>query len=161
MPDLDSLSFALLIPFSVCFVMLFLVCCFADKIKQILCLPNRLPPQYSGRHEYGRMRPNRSSRHIRSRNYVIEENRILIDSEGRTRNISESSAESNDASSMYADVYSRMGVLPAYILISTPLNHPRNVNRTLNPVAVHNLNSSNHLRTDSTLQRPEIVVIQR
>lgn len=160
MPDLESLSFALLIPFSVCFVLLFLVCCFADKLKQIMCLPNQLPQTYIVANGHRRRRSNnRDARHFRSLNSMPEEHRILIGSDGgRDRTISESSGESNDTNTVYADVYSRMGVLPGYILISTPINNPNVVNsaRHMGPV-----NNSNSLQTISNLPRPGFAVIQR
>ena len=167
MPDLDSLSFALLIPFTVCFVILFLVCCFADKLKRIICLPSQLPTHYIGTNDYRRRRSNRDARHFLSQNGLLEENRILISNEeGRNRNISESSAESNDATPMYADVYSRIGVLPAYILITTPLNNPSRLNsvRTMGPVGPMrpgtSSSNSNSVQTDLHLPRPGFVVIQ-
>lgn len=160
MPDLESLSFALLIPFSICFVILFLVCCFADKLKQVMCLPSPLPQTYSRGNDHRRRRSNnRNARHFRSQNSVLEEHRILIGNDaGRERNISESSSDSNDTNSAYADVYSRMGVLPAYILISSPINNPNAVNsaRHMTPV-----NSLNTFQTVSNVPRPGIVVIQR
>lgn len=152
MPDLESLSFALLIPFSICFVLLFLVCCFADKLKQIICLPSQLPPDYIRTNDQRRRRSNnRDGRHFLSQNSVLEEHRILI---GRDRNISESSTESNLS---YNDVYSRMGVLPGYMIVSAPINNPNVVNNSRNMVPVNSLNS---LQTSSDLPRPGFVVVQ-
>lgn len=154
MPDLDSISFALLIPFTVCFVLLFLVCCFADKMKQIMCLPSQLPPSYIVTNDHRRRRTNnRDAHHFRSLN-SIEENRILI---GRDRNISESSAESNDLNS-YADVYSRVGVLPGFVLLSTPINNPNLVNSARN---MRLQNSSSVVQMNNDLPRPGFVVVQR
>ena len=154
MPDLDSLSFALLIPFTVCFVLLFVVCCFADKMKQIMCLPSQLPPSYIVSNDHRRRRSNnRDARHFRSLS-SIEENRILI---GRDRNISESSAESNNQDS-YGDVYSRMGVLPAFVLLSTPINNPNAINSARNQRLQNN---STVVNMNSELPRPGVAIVQR
>lgn len=154
MPDLDSLSFALLIPFTVCFVLLFIVCCFADKMKEIMCLPSQLPPTYIVSNDHRRRRSNnRDARHFRSLS-SIEENRILI---GRDRNISESSAESNDLNS-YGDVYSRMGVLPAFVMLSTPINNPNAINSARNQL---HQNNSSVVNINNELPRPGFVVVQR
>ena len=43
---MESLGLILLIPFSVCFVLLFVVCCFADELKKMCRMPNQLPLNY-------------------------------------------------------------------------------------------------------------------
>ena len=103
MPDLDSLSFALLVPFAVCFILIFIVCCYADEIKEICRLPSPLPSTYIGaehshshRHRHRRNRRN-SERHERrrteQRNRDDDIQTLIINEEGRSRNISESSSE--------------------------------------------------------------------
>lgn len=100
MPDLDSLSFALLVPFAVCFILIFVVCCFADEIKDICRLPSPLPSSYIGaEHSHQRRRRRhhrRSERHDRrhSERIVTEDaQRLILNEEGRSRNVSESSSD--------------------------------------------------------------------
>lgn len=45
---MDSMGLFLLIPFGLAFVMLFIVCCFADNLKKMCRLPNPLPRYYLG-----------------------------------------------------------------------------------------------------------------
>ncbi|XP_045177585.2 uncharacterized protein LOC123537813 [Mercenaria mercenaria] len=102
MAEFDSLSFALLIPFAICFVLVFIVCCFADEIKDICRMPNPLPSSYLA---VERARPNRRSsrRQIRQGRPQNEEVRnLILSEEGRSRNVSESSADYNQVTSLLA-----------------------------------------------------------
>lgn len=155
MPDLESLSFALLIPFTVCFILLFIVCCFADKLKQIVCLPSQLPPSYIETNVHRRRRPNNhNTHHFRPLNN-IEENRILISNEGdENRSISENPTEFN-SSNFHTDIYGRMGVLPGFMFLSTPIYNPNSMNNTSNS---RPLRTSNDVRNQPL---PGFVVVQR
>lgn len=100
MPDLDSLSFALLVPFAVCFILIFVVCCFADEIKDICRLPSPLPSTYiGGERTTSRRRHQRrhSQRHERrraeQRTRREDAQGLILNEEGRSRNVSESSQE--------------------------------------------------------------------
>lgn len=102
MADLDSLSFALLVPFAVCFILIFIVCCYADEIKEICRLPSPLPSTYIGaEHAYSERRRRHHRRHNErhDRHRPERANReddiqtLIINEEGRSRNVSESSAE--------------------------------------------------------------------
>lgn len=98
MPAFDSLSFALLISFSICFILIFLVCCFADEIKDICRLPSPLPRSYVGFERTSsqtsrnsrRDRRRRSSQH-RSTSSPEDAHNLILNEEGRSRNVSESS----------------------------------------------------------------------
>lgn len=100
MPDLDSLSFALLVPFAVCFILIFVVCCFADEIKDICRLPSPLPSTYIGG-ERTTSRRRHQRRHSRRHERRQAEQRtrredaqgLILNEEGRSRNVSESSQE--------------------------------------------------------------------
>ena len=96
MADIESLSFALLIPFSICFVLVFLVCCFADKVKNMCRFPSAIPSSYVNVTSHRHSRHNRPRGRLRSARQPVdrEETRILItDQEERSRNSSESSTE--------------------------------------------------------------------
>lgn len=41
-----SVGMILIIPFGICFILLFLVCCFADEMKKMCILPSQIPPSY-------------------------------------------------------------------------------------------------------------------
>lgn len=101
MPSLDSLNFALLVLFGICFVLLFVICCCADKIKEICRFPSPLPTNYIAiEHE----RRRHTTRHVRPRanrreRPIDADDRILIiHEEGRSRNASESSNASGSNS---------------------------------------------------------------
>lgn len=102
MPEFDSLSFALLIPFAICFALIFVVCCFADEIKDICRLPSPLPSSYlAAEHlHYTRQRNRRQMRQSRPPNEEIRN--LILSEEGRSRNVSESSIEHMTASNMLA-----------------------------------------------------------
>ncbi|KAL4216863.1 hypothetical protein ACF0H5_023327 [Mactra antiquata] len=90
-PLFDSLSFALLIPFAICFILIFLVCCFADQIKDICRMPSPVPASYLAAEHSRPRRHSRRSRH-RSRRQSEEVRNLILSEEGRSRNVSESSS---------------------------------------------------------------------
>lgn len=100
MSDFDSLSFALLIPFAICFILIFIVCCYADEIKDICRMPSPLPSNYLI-HEHRRSRT--SSRHRVVPN--DEARNLILNEEGRSRNVSESSADQYIARNLLADSF--------------------------------------------------------
>ncbi|XP_060554835.1 uncharacterized protein LOC132715785 [Ruditapes philippinarum] len=103
MAEFDSLSFALLIPFAICFALVFIVCCFADEIKDICRMPSPLPNSYLG---VDRSRTNRRvSRNQRrvSRPQNEEVRNLILSEEGRSRNVSESSTEHNQVNTLLAN----------------------------------------------------------
>lgn len=93
---MESLSLILLVPFSVCFLLLFIVCCFADEIKSMCRMPSQLPQHYYGpdsllqtsrrRHTHARARYEQN--HVMTQEDDIES---LIEQNDRFRNDSESS----------------------------------------------------------------------
>ncbi|OWF35882.1 hypothetical protein KP79_PYT03288 [Mizuhopecten yessoensis] len=99
---MESLSLILLIPFGVCFFLLFLVCCCAEEIKQMCRMPSQLPlyyvggdVQHSNRRRSHRSRTQRegspNGRFHQIHNMSDSEN--LLTGEGRSRNSSGDSIE--------------------------------------------------------------------
>lgn len=109
MPEFDSLSFALLIPFAICFVLIFIICCFADEIKDICRMPSPLPRSYLAPEHVHRSRHNsrRRSRHARNE----EARNLILSEEGRSRNVSESSTDYISASNLLANSTSNFNYL--------------------------------------------------
>lgn len=103
MPEFDSLSFALLIPFAICFILVFIVCCFADEIKDICRMPSPLPSSYLGvdRSRSSRRNNRRQGRVGQPQNEEIRN--LILSEEGRIRNASESSTDTNHVNAMLAN----------------------------------------------------------
>lgn len=108
MAEFDSLSFALLIPFAICFALIFIVCCFADEIKDICRMPSPLPRSYlAPEHPHGRRYSNRRSLH-HSRPQIEEVRNLILSEEGRSRNVSESSTDYIAANNVLANSVSNL-----------------------------------------------------
>lgn len=102
---MESVGLILLIPFCVCFLLLFIVCCFADEIKKMCRMPNQLPQHYipSDRAEADRERRRRQRRNQRQARASVHGQRPSgSDVESlvgwRSRNSSGSSGYSSDVS---------------------------------------------------------------
>lgn len=101
MQEMESVGLILLIPFCVCFVLLFIVCCCADEIKKMCRMPNQLPQHYipSDRSEAERRRRhNRRQRQARSATHGQRPSESDIESlmGSRSRNSSGSSGYSSE-----------------------------------------------------------------
>lgn len=100
--EMESVGLILLIPFFVCFLLLFIVCCFADEIKKMCRMPNQLPQHYipSDRAEAERERRRRQRRQRQARAAVHGQRPSESDVESlmgsRSRNSSGSSGYSSE-----------------------------------------------------------------
>lgn len=101
---MESLGLILMIPFCVCFILLFVVCCFAEELKRMCRMPSQLP---RGQLESGRRRSRQRSRRLYDLSGPIEEGRspngedVQALLRGRSRN---ESGDSTDTQSCPCNV---------------------------------------------------------
>ncbi|KAK3082866.1 hypothetical protein FSP39_007475 [Pinctada imbricata] len=91
---MESLGLILMIPFSVCFLLLFIVCCFADELKKMCRMPSQLPLHYVPEERIRRQRMRRERRRSnRGQNTSGDDIESLMTS--RSRNSSGSSTDTS------------------------------------------------------------------